>query len=51
MWGSVQTHDDVASCLAFFWALIKAIDKAEAVAKSLLVDESRQRDSVWAWLK
>jgi hypothetical protein len=30
---------------------VKSVDKAEAVAKSLLTGESRKRDDFWAWLK
>ena len=48
----LQTHDDSARLLSFTWAVVKTIDKAEAVAKTILLKaDCRKRDSVWSWLK
>ena len=51
-WMLLQTHDDSARFLSFTWAAIKTVDKAEAVAKTILVSgDCRKRDSIWSWLK
>ena len=48
----VQTHDDSARFLSFTWTVIKSIDKAEAVAKTVLLNaDCQKRDSIWSWLK
>ena len=48
----LQNHDDSARLLSFTWAVIKTTDKAEAVAKTILLNaECRRRDSIWSWLK
>ncbi|CAL5226722.1 g9574 [Coccomyxa viridis] len=48
----ILTHDDSARMLSFTWAAVKTIDKAEAVAKTILLKaDCRKRDSVWSWLK
>ena len=48
----LQTHDDSARLLSFTWAVVKTIDKAEAVAKTILLKaDCRKRDSIWSWLK
>ena len=48
----LQTHDDSARLLSFTWAAVKTIDKAEAVAKTILLKaDCRKRDSIWSWLK
>lgn len=46
-----QTHDDAARFLSWVWTFIKSIDKAEAVAKAVLMDECRRRDNAWSWIK
>ena len=51
-WALPQTHDDSARFLSFTWTAIKTIDKAEAVAKTILSNgDCRKRDSIWSWLK
>ena len=51
-WVLPQTHDDSARFLSFTWTAIKTIDKAEAVAKTILLSgDCRKRDSIWSWLK
>lgn len=51
VWGGVQTHDDAARFLSWMWTMVKSVDKAEAVAKVILLDECRRRDDIWAWIK
>ena len=51
-WALPQTHDDSARFLSFTWTAIKTIDKAEAVAKTILLSgDCRKRDSIRSWLK
>lgn len=47
----MQTHDDAARFLSWTWTFVKSVDKAEAVAKTVLLDECRARDNAWAWIK
>ncbi|CAL8463925.1 g3460 [Coccomyxa elongata] len=47
----ILTHDDAARFLSWVWMFIKSIDKAEAVAKAVLMDECRRRDNAWSWIK
>ncbi|EIE18909.1 hypothetical protein COCSUDRAFT_59833 [Coccomyxa subellipsoidea C-169] len=47
----IVTHDDAARFLSWMWTFMKSVDKAEAVAKVVLLDECRKRDDVWAWIK
>ena len=47
-----QTHDDAARFLSFTWSVIKTVDKAEAVAKTIMLSaDCRKRDSIFSWLK
>jgi hypothetical protein len=48
---TAQSHDDSARFLSWIWAVLKSVDKAEAVAKTLLREDCKRRDSMWAWLK
>ena len=51
-WVLLQTHDDSARFLSFTWTAIKTVDKAEAVAKTILLSgDCQKRDSIWSWLK
>lgn len=47
-----QRHDDAARFLSFTWSVIKTVDKAEAVAKTIMLSaDCRKRDSIFSWLK